>query len=88
MGKVYGRQKVGRSVTITHCHGQRVSAKDPPEFEDFSFDVWGTYTEERATNYARRLFGDKTITINYVEHETRFYTASIQNFITVAERTK
>lgn len=80
---VYGHGKIGRNVTISHCHGQRLNTNgnDPPEFEDFSYDVYGCYTKERATRYARRTFGDMSIVINNVEHETEYYAMTVNDFV-------
>lgn len=85
---VYGHAKVGRLVQITHCNGQRINPnnKDPIEFVDFSFDVYGTYTTGRATKFARKTFGDKSIVINNVEHDEEYYSMDIDTFINNAER--
>ena len=89
MTQVYGHGKVSRNVTISHCNGQCINptSKDPPEFVDFCIDLYGTYTEQRATRQARRITGDNTIIINNVEYETHFYTMSIDDFVKQAERT-
>ena len=86
---VYGHGKMGRNVTISHCYGQRISpnTKDPPEFVDFSFDYYGNLTNQRATRYARRVFGDNTIIINNVEYETFYVNISIADLIRYGERT-
>lgn len=86
---VYGHAKVARSITVSHCTGQRLNpnTKGPPDFIDFSYDVYGCYTPERATRYARRTFSDNTIVINNVEMETRNYATDVETFISVAERT-
>lgn len=85
--RIYGHGKIGRNVSVSHCHGQRLNSSiDPPDFEDFSFSVFGCYTEQRATRFARRVFGDSSIIINNVEIETRYYSMTIQNFINHAVR--
>lgn len=84
---VYGHGKIGRNVTISHCHGQHLNTNvDPPEFMDFDYDVYGCYTKERATRYARRVFGDSSIVINNVEHETEYYAMTIEEFVNYAQK--
>lgn len=86
--KVYGHGKVSRNVTISHCYGQQLNdANGEAEFVDFCFDVYGTYTAERATRFARRAFADRSIVINKVEHETHFYAMDLPTFVELAERT-
>lgn len=86
---IYGHGKVGRNVTISHCNGQRLNSHDTDtvEFVDYSFDVYGCYTTERATRFARRITGDTSIVINNVEHETSYYCMDLETFIRYAERT-
>lgn len=85
---IYGQPTIGRNVTVTHCNGQRVTnTREGPVFEDFSIDVYGCYTAERATTYVRRLVKDSSIVINNVEHETHHYKMKIQDFIKYGERT-
>lgn len=86
---IYGQGKIGRNVTVSHCFGQSVIYDDNHEaiFEDFTFDIYGCYTPQRATRYARQKFGDSTITINHVEHETGYYAMKLSDFMRYAERT-
>lgn len=86
---VYGHGKVGRNVTISRCNGQRLNSNnsDTHEFVDFSIDLYGTYTVERATRFARRITGDKSIIINNIEHETGYYSMDLETFMRYAERT-
>ena len=86
--KIYGHGKVGRNVTVSHCHGQRINTAHSPDgqWDDFSFDVYGVYTVERATRFARRITGDRTIVINNVEHETHYYAMELDRFVKTAER--
>lgn len=89
MKGIYGHGRVGRNVTISHCYGQRINTDENSvsEFVDFSFDAYGTYTESRATKFARRVTGDKTIVINKVEHETHYYAMDLSTFMQYAEQT-
>lgn len=84
---VHGDLKVGRNIPVSHCSGQRVNpnTKDPPEFIDYSLDIYGCYTEQRATRFARRLTGDKTIVINNVEIENNYYAIPMAVFVEVAK---
>lgn len=84
--RIYGRGKVGRNVSVSHCNGQRLNS-NTGEFEDFSFSVFGVYLEDRATRYARRIFGDKTIIITNVVVETHYYSMTVDTFLALAERT-
>lgn len=85
---VYGDLKIGRNISISHCVGQRVNSniKDPPTFVDYSIDIYGCYTEQRATRFARRLTGDNTIVINHVEITTKYYAIPVNVFVDTAER--
>lgn len=86
---IYGHGKIGRNVTVTHCNGQRLNQTEnnETEFVDFSFDIYGCYTPQRATKFARRKFGDNSIVINNVLHETNYYAMELTTFLKYAERT-
>lgn len=84
---IYGTGKVGRTVTISHCNGQAINKdRGDPEFVDFDFSVYGMYTPERATRYARRAFKDNSIIIFNVEHETGYYQMPLEEFMQTAVR--
>lgn len=85
---IHGELKVGRNVPVSHCSGQCINPniKDPPEWMDYSLDIFGCYTPERATRFARRLTGDKTIVINNVEITNTYYAIPMSTFVEVAER--
>lgn len=84
---VYGHGRVGRNVTVSHCYGQRYKndTSGQPEFVDYVIDIYGTYVPERATRFARRLTGDKTIVINNVETETGYYAMDLEEFMKFAK---
>lgn len=79
------RASIGRSIVTSHCYGQCVNP-DTGEFEDYSEDLRGCYTPERATRQIRKLTQDKTVTINRVEQEKNYYKQDIETFIKHAER--
>lgn len=86
---IYGHGKIGRNVTVSHCYGQRINPDNPDasEFVDYSIDIYGCFTEQRATRFARRVIGDRSIIINKVEFETHHYVMELAKFIDNAERT-
>lgn len=86
---IYGGAKIGRNISVSHCVGQRSiwTANNGTEYFDFMIDIFGCYTCERATRFARRLTGDSTITITHVEVETHYYACGIREFLNVAKRT-
>jgi len=84
--EVKGRSKVGRNISFSHCNGQRL-VKETGEFVDYTIDILGNYTPERATRYAQRLEHDKTIIISNVEIEKHYYCMDMMKFIELSERT-
>ena len=76
---------VGRTVVVTHCHGQCVS---DGEFFDFSAELPGCYTMKRAQAKLRRDFADPSITLNAVEYVEAYYTMSLDLFMKLATRTE
>ena len=76
-------KSVGRTVVVTHCHGQCVS---DGEFFDFSAELLGCYTMKRAQAKLRRDFADPSITLNAVEYNEAYYTMSLDQFMKLATR--
>ena len=78
-------KSIGRRITITQCHGQRLTGTG--EFCDFFATLIGDYTPERATRALRREFKDSSITINAVERESAYYKMRLDEFIKAAKIT-
>ena len=80
-------RKIRRTFNLSKCYGQRFNF-DTQEFEDVYFEVYGNYTEKRATNYAHRFLKDSTILITKVEIESAMYAISPEDFLKYGERIK
>lgn len=80
-------RKIRRTFNWSKCYGQRYNF-DTKEYEDFSFEVLGNYTEKRATNYARQKFKDSSILITNVEINSEVFAISPEDFIKYGERIK
>ena len=76
-------KSVGRTVVVTHCHGQCVS---DGEFFDLSAELLGCYTMKRAQAKLRRDFADPSITLNVVEYDEAYYTMPLDQFLKLATR--
>lgn len=80
-------RKIRRTFNLSKCTGSKYNY-DTKEYEDFHFEVYGNYTEKRATNYARKKFKDNTIQILNVEIESEMYAISPEDFLKYGERIK
>ena len=78
-------RSIGRKFYWSKCNGQRYNYQTK-EFEDFSFDVLGNYTEKRATKYAQRKYKDNSIVIFNVEIEEHYHKMSAEKFLQESER--
>ena len=76
---------IGRKFNWSNCYGQKYNY-DTKEFEDFSFQVLGNYTEKRATNFARKKYKDDSIIIYNVEIETHYHKVPVDVFLENSER--
>lgn len=78
----FERGLIGRTVTFSHCKGQRVVNG---EFEPFEYELLGDYSKlTKATNALRRRLKDPTITITSVETDSDYYSMSIKLFVETA----
>lgn len=71
-----------RTVTVTMCYGQRMN--DNMEFVDFCEPLIKDTDCAGATRSFRRLYHDRSITINHVEKETGRYRLSPEDFLKYA----
>lgn len=78
----FERGMIGRSVTFSHCKGQRVV---DGEFQPFECDLLGDYSKlSKATNTLRRRLKDPSITIIGVETDSDYYSMPISLFVETA----
>ena len=77
--RIYKARKIGRSIQLSHCNGQRLNEQG--DFEDFHELVMGSITPKSATRYFRKVFADDTITVNNVETDVDYYSMPIEDFI-------
>lgn len=78
----FERGLIGRTVTFSHCKGQRVVNG---EFEPFEYELLGDYSKlAKATNTLRRRLKDPTITITDVETDSDYYSMPIKLFVETA----
>lgn len=76
------RGMIGRTVTFSHCYGQRVQ---DGVFVHFEFDLLGDYADPvKATNTLRRRLADPSITITRVEQDSDYYSIPIKLFVETA----
>lgn len=76
------RGMIGRTVTFSHCSGQRV---EDGVFVHFEFDLLGDYADPvKATNTLRRRLSDPSITITRVEQDSGYYSMPIKKFVETA----
>lgn len=76
------RGMIGRTVTFSHCYGQRVQ---DGVFVHFEFDLLGDYADPvKATNTLRRRLQDPSITITRVEQDSDYYSIPIKLFVETA----
>lgn len=82
MPTILERGMIGRTVTFSHCYGQRVQ---DGVFVQFEFDLLGDYADPvKATNTLRRRLGDTSITITRVEQDSEYYSIPIKLFVETA----
>lgn len=76
------RGMIGRTVTFSHCYGQRVQDR---AFVQFEYDLLGDYADPvKATNTLRRRLKDPSITITRVEQDSDYYSIPIKLFVETA----
>ena len=78
-------RQIGRAFYWSNCIGQKYNY-ETEEFEDFSFQVLGNYTPQRATNYAHKKFKDSSIIILNVEIEKHYHKMTAEKFLQESER--
>lgn len=76
------RGMIGRTVTFSHCYGQRVQNS---AFVHFEYDLLGDYADPvKATNTLRRRLKDPSITITRVEQDSDYYSIPVKLFVETA----
>lgn len=80
-------RKTRRTFDLSKCSGQRYNF-ETKQYEDFYFEEYGNYTEERATRYAQKKFKDRSIVITNVEIDHQIWAISHEDFIKYGERIK
>lgn len=78
-------KSIGRRIATTRCHGQILDTNG--EFSDFTAQLVGDYSAERATRALRREYKDSTITINNVEKTSTYYKMRLDEFMKAAKPT-
>lgn len=77
-GGILRGRKIGRTIGITHCYGQRVR---DGEFVDFSPGLYGKHSLKAAQNYLRKKLKDDTITILNAEYKQYYYEMDLNDFM-------
>lgn len=77
-------KSIGRRIVTTCCHGQMLDNNG--EFSDFTAQLVGDYSPERATRALRREYKDSTITINNVDKTSAYYKMRLDEFMRAAKR--
>lgn len=72
-----------RTVKTTICNGQRINY-ETGEYEDYTTSLVGHFDAKKATEKVQRLEGDRSISVNNVEHHSERLGLTYNEFLKYA----